>query len=377
MANMIDYLVWRGDLPFPAVPVGEVDGLILAQLAMINWEKAPEGEASLHDLSAAMAGGDVSSSFTADNDRKMLALAGATARFGAVRLSDYLNEVDTEAEKQFSAVTFHLPDGSRYISYRGTDATIVGWKEDCAMAFSKPVPAQEEAVSYLEAGALKYPGPLYVGGHSKGGNLAMFAAANANEDVRRRIVTVFNFDGPGLSDQMDAQGMYARMTGRLHSCIPQGSIVGLLLAHPDKYTVVKSNSVSLFQHDPYTWQVKGGSFVHMQSLSSESARFDGVFREWLKELDEDDRSALVDTLFGILSATKSRSFGRAFWAGLAQNSKSVLEAIEQVTPETRGRVMRMIGGLGRLALMPPDHKCQRQERRMLSDTDNAGSLMDS
>ena len=356
MANMLDYITWRGDLPFETVPVGEVDALILAQLAMQRWENAAVREGTLSEITGSMGGAKVSAGFTEQNDLKLLAAVHESRRFGSVYMDGFVNEVDTETEKQFSAITLHLPGDIVYVSLRGTDNTIVGWKEDCAMAFSKPVPAQEAAVRYLTAAAERYPGPLIVGGHSKGGNLAMYAAANVSDGVRERIVTVYNFDGPGLSDQMDAQAMYARIAGRLKSYVPQGSMVGLLLAHPDEYTVVKSNSVSVLQHDPYSWQVEGPGYVKLPALSAQSARFDGTFREWLQGISEDDRATLVDTLFSILSASNAQFFGREFWAGLLANPKSVLSAIGQVTPDSRKRILRMIRSLGKLAVKPAQPK---------------------
>ena len=362
MSNMLDYIAWRGDLSFTEVPLNEVDGLILAQLAMMRWEQAYTGAERLRELAARMTQYPVSTGFTGENDRKLIAAVGASARFGELTLSDYVHETDAEAEKQFAAITLHLPDGALYIAFRGTDATLVGWKEDCAMAFSRPVPAQEEAVRYLTAVAAQYTGTLYVGGHSKGGNLAMFAATGVEDDVRARIVTVFNYDGPGLSDRMDAASLYARIAGRLRSFVPQGSVVGLLLAHPDEYTVVESVFVSVFQHDPYSWQVMGPAFLRLPALSAASQRFDLVFRQWLRTVDEQDRMELVETLFSVLSATNARSFGREFWAGLAKNPVAVYSAFSGVDPATRARVLKMIAELGRLAIVrPPEEQPKLSE----------------
>lgn len=354
MSNILDYITWRGDLPFAAAGFNEVDGLILAQLSMLRWEHGLQpGESSkIKDLFEPMNRQPVSVGFTAENDVKLLRLICHSARFGEMVLRDYVHAFDADAEMQFAAATFALDDGTAYVSFRGTDATLVGWKEDCNMAFSRPVPAQEAAREYLDAAAERIPGMLRVGGHSKGGNLAMYAAANAG--ARARVVAVYNNDGPGLSDKMDAAAMYARVTGRLHSYVPQGSIVGMLLDHPDEYTVVKSNSVSILQHDPYSWQVEGPAFVRMPGLSRDSARFDAAFRAWLSHVDEADRELLIDTLFGVLTATRSQTFGREFWQGLARNPREVLSAIQNVEPEKRRRVTRMLAGLGSAALRPEE-----------------------
>lgn len=361
MSNILDYITWRGDLPFAAAPFNEVDGLILAQLSMLRWENGlEEGEsARIEALFEPMNRQPVSVGFTAENDLRLLDRIAHCPRFGAITLRDYTRAFDEAAGMQFAAVTLCLDDGTAYVSFRGTDSTLVGWKEDCNMAFSTPVPAQEAARAYLEAAARRFSGPLRVGGHSKGGNLAMYASACADEATRERILEVYNNDGPGLSDRMNAPALYARITGRLRSFVPQGSVVGMLLAHPDRYVVVRSNSVSILQHDPYSWQVEGPAFVHLPSLSRDSARFDAAFRKWLGGVDEDDREVLIDTLFGVLAATNAQSFGREFWQGLARNPKSVLGAIQGIDPERRRRVSRMLTDLGAAVVRPGEADRQR------------------
>ena len=348
MSNILDYLKWRGDLSFANDPLNEVDALILSQLSMLKWENALTEEDSeiVGNLYESMNQDPVSVGFTTDSDLKLWQLVPRCERFGRLRVSRFRRLFDAKKALQFAAITLKLPDGSAFVSFRGTDSTLIGWREDFNMAFSKPVPAQEAAQAYLDEVGRTFEGPLRVGGHSKGGNLAMYAAATADEAVRERILGVYNNDGPGLSDRMDAEALYQRITGRLHSCVPQGSIVGMLLNHPDEYTVVKSNSVSILQHDPYSWQVEGPAFVRMPALSRDSARFDAAFRAWLASVDEANRALLVDTLFNVLSAAKSPTFGREFWIGLARNPVPVFNAIQDVDADERRRINRMLTDLG-------------------------------
>lgn len=354
LSNLLDYIRWRGDIPLTAMPLGPVDGLILAQLAMLRWENGLEPGATrpLRALREPMQAQPVSVGFTAENDMKLFGLLADSVRFGRLPVGDYVKTFDENVEIQFSAIAVDLPDGSTYVAFRGTDSTIVGWKEDFKMAFSRPVPAQEAARDYLTLISHTHSGPLLVGGHSKGGNLAMYAAATVEPDVLARILAVYNYDGPGLSDRMDAPSLYEHITGRLHSYVPQGSIVGLLLAHPDEYTVVRSNSIGILQHDPYSWQVEGPDFVTLPELSRDSARFDLVFRRWLSGVDESDRSSLIDCLFTVLSATRSQNFGREFWAGLARNPGNVFSAIQGLDSNKRRRVLKMLVDLGSLAMKP-------------------------
>ena len=350
LSNMLDYIRWRGDIPFSILPPGEVDGLILSQLSMIRWEEGLERDATLRYLVPRIREEPVAVGFTAENDKKLLDAIGTSERFGSMRIGDYVRRFDEQSETQFAAITLHLPDDTLFVAFRGTDNTVVGWKEDFNMAFSEPVPAQECAREYLTEIAERYPGPIRVGGHSQGGNLAMYAAATVSQAVGERILGVCNYDGPGLSDKMDTAGLYGRLDGKLQSFLPQGSVVGLLLAHPETYTVVKSTSFGVFQHDPYSWQVEGPSFVRMPGLSTESAKLDTALRSWLAEMDEKDRTELVETLFEVISATDAKTFGREFWIGLSQNALNVGKTIRGLDPEKRARVSKMITELGRLAL---------------------------
>ncbi len=363
MANMLDYILWRGDVPLGAVPVGEVDGLILAQLAMMRWERClGEGEtATVSELYPKMNEPPVSVGFTGESDQKLLKLAAESVRFGSLTVSDFASAFDEDLGMQFAAVTFHLPDGTLFVAYRGTDNTIVGWREDFNLAFSHPVPAQEAARIYLCHIAEKYPGEFRLGGHSKGGNLAMYAAATVDDALRKRILAVYNYDGPGFSDRMDDGQLYSRIQGVLRTCLPQGSIVGLLLAHPEEYAVVKSENVSILQHDPYSWQVEGPRFIYMPELSRDSVRFDLAFRRWLSTVDEANRQLLVDTLFSVLEATRSATFGREFWQGLTKNSMAVVAAIQKVEPQNRKRVTRMLADLAAYMLNSGEDEPKKEE----------------
>lgn len=354
MSNILDYIAWRGDLPFSVVPVNEVDGLILAQLSMLRWENGlePGQSAKISALYDAMNRPPVSVGFTPENDMRLLFEASHCVRFGEIVVRDYTHVFDENTGMQFAAVTFCLDDGTAYVSFRGTDCSLVGWKEDCDMAFSTPVPSQIAAWKYLEAAAGRVKGTLRVGGHSKGGNLAMYAAANAPEAIRARIAAVYSNDSPGLSDRMNARRLYENIVDRLHAFVPQDSIVGMMLAHPDRFTVIKSNSTGIMQHDPYSWQVKGPAFEHMPSLSQDSARFDAAFHKWLREVNEADRKVLIDSLFDVLSAAKSANFGLEFWHGLLHNPVSVLAAIKDISAEKRKRITHMLTEFGAALINP-------------------------
>ena len=357
MSNILDYFPWRGDLPFSTVPLNEVDALILSQLSMLNWTNVlkPDQTAALKKLKRLMFQHTVSMGcFTQENDTELWDRVTNCVRFGDLEISDFRHQWDQGAQVQFAAVTLHLPDDTIFVSFRGTDGTIVGWKEDCNMAFSPAVPAQEAARVYLNEIAGKYPVPIRVGGHSKGGNLAVFAAASADDAVRDRILAVYNNDGPGLSDQMDTRSLYGRLAGKLHTFVPHGSIIGMLLNQADHFTVVASNSVSILQHDPYSWQIEGPHFVELPGLSPESASFRKACRNWLSSIPPADRESLIDAVFNVLGTAETTRFGPEFWSSLASNPMAVLSALSNITPSQRKLLGRMVTELGAALLLPED-----------------------
>ena len=221
-------------------------------------------------------------------------------RFRDMKLNCYINLVEKEWETQFSAITFILDDGTLVLAFRGTDETIIGWKEDFNMAFQEAVPAQLLAQDYVRKVAAEYVMPLRLGGHSKGGNLAVFAAARSTPDIQQRILEVYNNDGPGFTDYLMGDPGYLAMVPRIKTYVPQSSVIGMLLEHEEPYTIIKSNQVSVLQHDPYSWEVMGPNFVPMQSITADSQFVNQTIKAWIASMDTQERNRLVDALFGLL-----------------------------------------------------------------------------
>ena len=177
-----------------------------------------------------------------------------------------------------AALTVLLEDGSAFLAFRGTDGTLVGWKEDFNLSFLDVVPAQLEAADYVQTFAAGFSGPLRLGGHSKGGNLAVAGAALAGMKARDQIRSVWSFDGPGLNAYLLARPGYSELLTRIRSFVPKSSVVGLLLAHEEPYTVVDSDQEGLFQHDPYSWQVQGPGFVRLEEVDPGSRLIDRTLK---------------------------------------------------------------------------------------------------
>ena len=226
--------------------------------------------------------------------------ASETERFGNTLLLQYRDILIPEEDTQFAAITFLLDNNSAFLAFRGTDYSLTGWKEDFNMTFQESIPAQRLAAEYTREIARRYPMPLYLGGHSKGGNLAVFAAAKCDPIIRQRIVAVYNHDGPGFTDFVMDDPAYREISPRVTTIIPQSSVIGMLLEHQEPYTVIKSKQIGLLQHDFYSWLLEGPQFVPMEEVTDSSKFLDLTIKEWLSGMSNAERNEIVDTVFDLL-----------------------------------------------------------------------------
>ena len=306
MADLFDYLIWRGDLPMDAVPPNPVDTLILSELSYIEYAGLV-GADFLHPVplkvaaEAFLALPDRENRVRVKKDADLIAECASSRRFGELRLVFYRSELLPSQQSQFAAVTWLLPGGTALITYRGTDLTLTGWKEDFNMSFQSCVPAQEKALRYLEAFARVHPGPIALAGHSKGGNLAVYAAARTVPLLQDRLLFAHNHDGPGFHSAMLSEPGYRAMLPKIRTFVPQSSVVGMLLEHQEPYTVVKSRQLSLLQHEPFSWEVLGGDFVRMEELDENSRFLDQTLKTWLAQTTMAERNAFVDAVFELLT----------------------------------------------------------------------------
>ena len=311
MAVISDYLDWRGDLTFEASPLNEVDNYIIAMIGcpdLTGIVPADEIEIGIKDAIDAyreQCGDEIRSLGVISSPYVLPCLfrLPETVRFGSLKLTGFVNRIDIGSTEQFSALTVRLPDGTYYVSFRGTDDTIVAWKENFHMAIMDAIPAQEDARRYLEWAMEAYEGPFLVGGHSKGGNLAVYASAMVPKESQDRILRVYNFDGPGFQDAFLEKEGYRRILPKLQSILPQHSIVGMLLSQGKVPDIVKSYSFGVGAHDGFTWQVLGTQFVRLPSLSFSSAMFSSAMAETLSEMDQAERRTFIDEFFDIMTST--------------------------------------------------------------------------
>ena len=350
MPQADEYITWRGDLSFAQDPVNEVDNLIFCLLSYVDFDGIVAADHS-HPISIREAAKEYF--FTHDPDEKLpLGLIipkeilhlfrqmAQSTRFGDVLLTGYVNETCIEREVQFSAVTAHLPGSAAFVAVRGTDDTIVGWREDFNLSWMDEVPAQRMAADYLNALPLADDEVLYVGGHSKGGNLAVWGAVHASDRVKAHVAAVYSNDGPGFSEELLQSAAYRAMRDRIRIFIPQSSLVGLLLPHDD-YVVIRSKHVGVFQHNGLTWECLGNRFVRQDKLSLSGQRHDRVVAARIAGMTRGEKQTLTDLLFSIVESTGATTLTELN-EGSVRCTVAMLKAVSGMDSETRDLALYLL-----------------------------------
>lgn len=347
MKNIISYVKEWGQYHLSEKPFNEVDSLVLCQLVYLNYGPFVPGldrESEPVSIRSIYENPDrdriLDDYWYRENNIELFTAVTSSKRFGGLKVNYYVNIINEQEQTQFSAMTYVLEDQSAYIAYRGTDATIVGWKEDLNLAFSKPLPSHHLAVEYMEHVADFMEGSFYTGGHSKGGNLAVYAAMNCRQQVRDRLIKIFNNDGPGFRPEIRELGKYHEIADRIAKFIPRSSLVGTILEDQDDYTLVESRGVGMLQHNTYSWKVEEDHFIRAKNMAEGKMVRDAALNEWILSLTEEETHAFVDTLYDVVSASEASNvfeFG-ADWKNCLQN---VFEAAKEIDDTTR----KMISGI--------------------------------
>jgi len=260
----------------------------------------------------------------------LLQAAAKSSRFQNTRLGFYRSKLLEQEQSQFAAMACMLSDGTAFLAFRGTDNTLIGWKEDFNMSFCDSIPAQREAAAYTNDFAMQWPVLLHLGGHSKGGNLAVYAGAKQDDNIQKRILGIYNLDGPGFTDSMMGDRGYLTMVPKIRTYIPESSIIGILFEHEEAYSVIKSRQIGLLQHEPYSWDIMGGDFIHVKEMSAGSQFADRTIKNWIKGMTDQEREAFVEAVFELLSAGGASQVSdllqpkniRAFFKALKANTQT-------------------------------------------------------
>lgn len=342
MANLMDYLVWRGEFGMDLAPWNEVDALMMSNLCYLNFHGIddPRGwtvaEAKRLDLLQETTVANF------EGRKAQFEAMAESHRFGGVRMHHFIAVTDEKQELQFSATCYDLPDGTLCVGFRGTDGTFVGWREDFNMSWQSVVPAQEAAVFYLERAAEMDDRPIRLVGHSKGGNLAVYAAACCRPEVQERLKEVYSFDGPGMDPEVFQSEGYQRIVEKIRSFVPQTSIVGMMMEYHRKYTVVKSDASGINQHDPLTWRVYGPRFETTEKIDANAEVISDTLHGLLRETDREERSVMVDTLFSLLESTKASNFNEALTERL-RTLTGMAKGTRELSANSRKAITRLVG----------------------------------
>ena len=351
MASLADYFKWRGDIPFDRVPLNEIDSLIFTQLCYIPFK------------------GIVSSSFEDDgitikqfyeehiennkNLSKMGALiptdkiwilvkyAAKSPRFESVRMRGYVREIDNTSEKQFCAMCFDMPDNTTYICFCGTDDTIVGWKENFNMALFTPIPAQNDAVTYLNKFSENNERKIYVGGHSKGGNLAIYSSFMANEKVRNSIISVHNFDGPGFRyDFLREARKNLEIAKKITNFMPDSTIIGAIFDTIGTRIYVRSRANGVQQHDLFSWYLQPPcNFMTVEALATSSIQFHNTLERWVANMTDREKVEFVDAFYKLCKANDSDTL-----TDIISNKAKFVKALFKVDEKSKKVLWKVMTG---------------------------------
>lgn len=348
MGNIMDYISWRGDLSLEQSQFNEVDNLILACFSYVNLDgisavtkhkgiglkKLTKEFMKLHTMKEL----EADKSFIRLAPFMMMEMA-KSVRFGKCVVRNYVNDIVTEAEQQFAAMEIVLEDGTSYVSFRGTDDTIIGWKEDFNLS-TGVVPAQKRAIEYLQKISEHTDGMLRVGGHSKGGNLAVYGSVMC-KSAHEKILEIYSNDGPGFSREFQELPETKEMMPKIIRIIPEYSIIGTLLEHEKEPVIVASSSKGLLQHDGFSWEVQGPALVRRDSLNKTALRFIEILHKWIDGMDMEQKRLLIEDLFATLQASGYENLSEVQSGGL-KSLAAMVKRVEKFAPESRGMMQELL-----------------------------------
>jgi len=341
------YVKKYGKYSFKEKPFNELDALVLSTAVYSNFEVvAPSfydhssratlfNEIGHFDLSIVVAGKN-----TMAGNKKMIPMLCASKRYGNIGIKSVFKVLNEDLANQFYACTFVIPEVGNFIAFRGTDSSIVGWKEDLNLSIHKVVLSQLDALDYLNAVADLVEGPIYVGGHSKGGNLSIFSSIYCKKAVKDRIVKIYSYDGNGLSGkEIFNSAKYLAIQDRIMLIRPTNSIVGQIMFNPESKLFVKSCLPGVFGHYPYSWKIskKTGEFIYQKDFTKRSKNTKVVFDYWLNHLETEDKETLINLITGILGGIKNTVFD--FLLSF-KKARLVKTTVKKMTTDEKARVKK-------------------------------------
>lgn len=316
MSNILTYIKNYGNLSFDELEFNELDNLIFSQIVYINFSNIVPSTISKNNFITIKEASDKYYELyktlnmpigllIPDEILPMLKELSNSKRFSNLKLYGYIQEIDKKETKQFSSLAIEIKKDLYYISFSGTDDTITGWKEDFNMQFMSFIPAQRSALKYLNKYINSLNGEFILGGHSKGGNLAIYAATKCFSFKKKHIINIYNNDGPGFNKKIIESSGYKKIENKIIHYVPEASVIGLLFNHTGTLNIVKSSQNGLFQHDAFSWKTNKNEFVTCKDLSNESKLINKSIKSWLLQMTEQEQKEFINSLFDILESTEA------------------------------------------------------------------------
>lgn len=309
MYDVLSYLYWRGDLSFEQDPLNEIDALIFSEFSYIDFNLlAPDllrtGELTVKEAARLWKSADKTPFMPSgylhhEKAYEALTLAGDSKRFADLIIASDIKEISLEDESQFGVTTFFKENKPFFIAFQGTDLRSLGWKEDLQMSYLAEIPSQKKAAKFLNAHFAKHPQTVSIGGHSKGSNLAIYAAIFLDNHSHERIDTIYSFDGPGFLKPILEEENYGKIIDKIEAFIPQDSFVGLLMYKLEKQQVIYSDAADSEQHDVFTWEIKGNRFIPSE-LTENAKKTRKIMNDIFSELSVEERRDFSETLFTVI-----------------------------------------------------------------------------
>lgn len=347
MATIFDYLEEVAHESIYDFPFGALDMLALSEITYLSYDgivtDQPHPATEIRLLEAASQVPQEPNMLTTKNRIHLLQTLSQINRFKNIKLLNYVNDIDMDQQKQFAAMTYRLSLDTYLVVFRGTDDSIIGWKEDFHMTYMDHIPAQKTAVRYLQQIMASYPKARFIlAGHSKGGNLATYAASFISPNLQDRIETIYSYDAPGLNKSLIQTPAYQNCVKKIRRYIPQGSIVGMMLETPEDTQIVSSTALSgISQHNTFTWQIHDREFITLDRINNDSLQTDQTFKAWVKAVPDEELKEFFDVFFGIILDAGIESIDDLASLESIRKLREIFRNIQNLEPEQQEMMNRL------------------------------------
>lgn len=351
MGNLITYVQQYGAETFEDKSLTDIDILVLTEIAYLPFDEiVPKSFDVKEAISLEQLGKEFekikekeheNNPFMITSERiELLEVVSKSQRYKEIKVFGFMNDIDDERTKQFAAVCYQWEEESRWIIFRGTDESLTGWKEDFMMTYSDLIPAQTDAIEYLKKQAETFSGILNVSGHSKGGNLSLYASAMQEEDIQNRIEQIYCWDAPGVHRSILGTEGYQRVVSKAKRYIPQDSIVGLMLESQVPYHIIESQGSGISQHSALMWNIEEDHFVELTELTKNSQLTDQTFKQWTEVVSDEDLKLFFDTFFELIFEMGVETVNDVYY-NFRMYMQKFFEKAYQMDPEKREVLLRV------------------------------------